>query len=94
MFRLKRRANIRLYKNILLFPRRVHVDQFDIEYQRCVRRYGTARTALAIAILRRNNERALALYLHTHYAFIPAFDDALAAEREDKRLADRRNCRI
>src|SRR6202041_3705551 len=45
---------------------------------------GAART---ITQVRRNDQRALAAYVHGGEAFVPALDDLALAEREGKRLA-------
>ena len=64
----------------------LHVEQFDIEHQRGVRRYDAAGAARAIAELGRDDESALAANLHGGDALIPAGDDLMFAEGELERL--------
>src|ERR1700723_4217290 len=53
----------------------LHADQIDFEHQRGARRDVGAGAVRAIAQVRRNDQRALAAYVHGGEAFVPALDD-------------------
>src|SRR5882762_5985511 len=59
-----------------------HVQQFDVEQQRRVRRDRAAGAAGAISELRRDDERPLAADLHAREALIPALNHLAGAEFE------------
>src|SRR5438552_3611078 len=60
----------------------LHLEQFDFEDQRGIRRYHAACPASAIAQLWRDDERALATDLHRGDTFVPAGNDPLSADRK------------
>src|SRR6266700_1391793 len=64
----------------------LHVEQFDVEDQRGIRRDDAARAARAIAELGRDDEGALAADLHGGDALIPTADDLTLADGKLERL--------
>src|SRR5215471_3265263 len=69
-----------------------HIQQFDVEDQRRVRRNHAAGTAGAVTERRRNDQRALAADLHRSNALVPAGDHLALPDRKFERLVaiDRR----
>src|SRR4051794_14346400 len=78
----------------ILFDRTGHTphalldrQELDVEDERRVWRNGAAGAALAVAELRRNDERPLSTDLHAGDTLIPAADDRARTEAEFERLA-------
>src|SRR5690606_25423569 len=67
--------------------RRLDAEQLDVEDQGCARRNHAARTPLAVAKLRGNDERALFAHLHARDALLPAGDHPTLTQREREGLA-------
>src|SRR6266478_6049722 len=70
----------------------LHIQQFDVEHQRRVRRDHTASATGAVTQRGRNDQRALAADFHGGDAFVPARDHLALSDRKFERLitVDRR----
>src|SRR5579872_6699251 len=64
----------------------LHIEQFDVEDQRRIRRDDAACAARAVAEFRRNNQGALAANLHRGDALIPAGDHPALSDRKLERI--------
>src|SRR5688572_14468502 len=72
------------------YPPLLHIEQLDLENQRCVRRNHPAGAPRAIAELGRDDEHALAADLHAGHALVPALDHPAAAQGKRERPAPAR----
>src|SRR5688572_8741831 len=64
-----------------------HVEQLDVEQERGVRGDHAAGAARAVAVIRRDRQRAAAADLHAGDTLVPSADDLAAAQTERERFA-------